>query len=264
MGFVIEGVARYQAYLYAVCGLVALYHIYKVWIVRSERRQAVFSLERDKAGRDLLGIFYVAMLLLAVMGTTYFVSNTLAKAVEPIVSSARDPQPPLPFVSTPTPTPLPVTPTAAALLPTATVAPFGTASPAAPSGATDAAGDESTPEPPPTPEPPLVAHFSSSCADVGATITSPGDGQSVSGLISVIGTATHASFQYYKVEFAPGANADSNFVYLGGGSSPVNGGVLANIDTNALGPGTWTLRLVVVDQTGNFPPPCAITVVVGG
>ena len=29
MGFVIEAVATYAAYIYAVCGLVALYHIYK-------------------------------------------------------------------------------------------------------------------------------------------------------------------------------------------------------------------------------------------
>jgi hypothetical protein len=40
--------------------------------------------------------------------------------------------------------------------------------------------------------------------------------------------------------------------------------VLANVDTAALGPGEWTLRLVVVDQTGNFPDPCAVTISVGG
>lgn len=265
MGFVIEAVARYQAYIYAVCGLIALYHLYKVWVVRSERRQAVFSLEREKALRDLLGIFYVAMILLALMGATYFVSNTLAAAVEPMVSESRNPQPDLPFVSTPTPTPLPVTPTVPVNLPTPTAAVTGTVTPGGPEipVGTPAGDAEPTPDETPTPEPPPVA-AAPACADLGAIITSPGNGQSVSGVVSVIGTATHPAFQYYKVEFAPGANADGGFVYLGGGNSPVQGGVLANVDTNALGPGTWTLRLVVVDQTGNFPTPCTVTVTVGG
>ncbi len=273
MGFVIEAVARYQAYIYAVCGLVALYHIYKVWVVRSERRQAVFSLEREKALRELLGIFYVALILLGLMGTTYFVSNTLASAVEPLLAQSRDPQPDLPFVSTPTPTPLPVTPTIPAVLPTPTVPTTGTvtagATPAVAAGTpTDGAASNTAAATPaetaaPSPAPPPVAS-APGCGDPRATITSPSSGQSVSGVVSVVGTASHDAFQYYKVEFAPGADAEGGFVYLGGGSAPVQGGVLANVDTNALGPGTWTLRLVVVDQTGNFPPPCTVTVNVGG
>jgi len=264
MGFVIEAVARYQAYIYAVCGLVALYHIYKVWIVRSERRQAVFSLEREKALRELLAVFYVASLLLVAMGVTYFVSNTLAAAVEPIVEESRNPSPDLPFVSTPTPTPLPVTPTEPAVLPTATAP--GSPSPADASAGSQTPDNNTAPAPAetPTPQPPPQIVSGPGCTDLRSAITSPGNGQNISGLVSVIGNATHESFQYYKVEFAPGANAEGGFVYLGGGSAPVQGGVLANVDTNALGPGTWTLRLVVVDQTGNFPPPCTVTVRVGG
>ncbi len=279
MGFIIEAVATYASYIYAVCGLVALYHIYKVWLVRSERRQAVFSLEREKAMRELLGVFYVAFLLLALMGVTYFVSTTLAEAVKPLVAEARNPQPGLPFMPTPTTTPLSATPTPDdrpdVVLPTPTAATTGTVEAETPTASEAPAADPAatpenveeqpptaTPEPP-TPEPPPVA-AAPACGDARAVITSPGNGQAVSGVVSVTGIATHESFQYYKVEFAPGANASGGFVYLGGGSNPVQGGVLANVDTAALGPGTWTLRLVVVDQTGNFPPPCAVTVTVGG
>lgn len=262
MGFVIEAVATYAAYIYAVCGLVALYHIYRVWLVRAERRQAVFSLEREKAMRELFGVFYVALMLLGTMGVTYFVSTTLAQAVEPLVAESREPQPDLPFMPTPTSTPLPVTPTEPASLPTATVTPSTTVASAVVVEAAVTTAVE-TPSPEPTPAAAPVA-AAPGCADPRATITSPGNGQSISGVVSIVGTAAHDSFQYYKVEFAPGANAAGGYVYLGGGSSPVQGGVLANVDTNALGPGTWTLRLVVVDQTGNFPPPCAVTVNVGG
>jgi hypothetical protein len=42
----------------------------------------------------------------------------------------------------------------------------------------------------------------------------------------------------------------------------VSGGVLGNIDTTVLVNGEYTIRLTVVDQVGNFPPPCDVTVVV--
>lgn len=269
MGFVIEAVATYAAYIYAVCGLVALYHIYKVWTVRSERRQAVFSLEREKAMRELFGVFYVALILVALMGGTYFVSTTLAQAVEPLVAESRDPQPSLPFIPTPTTTPLPATPTSEALaLPTATQTVEGAEG--APV-ATRTANQDQTPEdqveateepPTATPEAPAVAS-APACNDPRAFIASPGNGQSVSGVVNVTGTASHESFQFYKIEAAPGANASGGFVYQGGGSAPVQNGTLLTWDTNALGGGPWTLRLIVVDQTGNFPDPCTVSVTIG-
>lgn len=266
MAFLIEALATYDSYIYAACGLVALYHIYKLWQVRSERRQAVFSLEREKAVRELFAIFYVAMILLAIMGGTYFVSTTLAVAVEPITAQSRDPNPQLPFLPTPTNTPLPVTPTdtpavTPAFTPTSTVGADATLTPAA--ATTPAEQGEATPTPPPPTPAPQPAVSAPACADSRSVIVSPGNGQTVSGVIQIVGTATHDQFQYYKVEFAPGANASGGFVYLGGGSSPVVNGVLTSVDTGALGPGTWTLRLVVVDQTGNFPAPCAVTINVG-
>jgi len=44
--------------------------------------------------------------------------------------------------------------------------------------------------------------------------------------------------------------------------SPVSGGVLETFNSDAYPAGTYTLRLVVVDQTGNYPPPCRVTVIV--
>lgn len=266
MAFIIEALATYSSYIYAACGLVALYHIYKLWQVRSERRQAVFSLEREKAVRELFAIFYTAMILLAVMGGTYFVSTTLATAVEPLTEQARDPNPALPFALTATTTPLAVTATNTPIVtptftPTATV-PAGDDVTPTPAG-TEGEPAQETPTPPtPTPAPqPVVS--APACADSRSVILSPGNNQTVSGVIQVVGTATHENFQFYKVEFAPGADASVGFVWLGGGSSPVQNGVLTSVDTGALGRGTWTLRLVVVDATGNFPAPCAVTINVG-
>ena len=41
---------------------------------------------------------------------------------------------------------------------------------------------------------------------------------------------------------------------------PIVNNVLASFDTRALGNGDWTLRLIVVDSTGNYPVPCQVTI----
>ena len=100
------------------------------------------------------------------------------------------------------------------------------------------------------------------CADPNSSITSPGVGQTLTGVVAVTGTANNGAFQYYKLEYAPGANADGGYVYFAGANAPVVGGVLGNIDTTALPNGDYTLQIVVVDQTGNFPPPCRVPVII--
>ena len=247
MGFIIQAVATYAPWIYAACGLVALYQLYRIWQVRSERRQAVFSLERERATRDLYRIFYVAMILVLIMGVIYFLSSTLATAVEPIVFEALEPTPELPFVPTPTNTPLPSTPTAT-ITPTQPPTPVPTA----------AEADENV-VPTPQPQPAVQAP---NCPDTRALILRPGNNEAVNGTIQVIGTAAHDQFQYYKIEYASGPHAANNFVYLAGGNSPVVNGVLGNVDTGVLGNGLWTLQWIVVDQTGNFPEPCRVTIAV--
>ena len=82
----------------------------------------------------------------------------------------------------------------------------------------------------------------------------------MNGVFALVGTATHDAFNFYKVEFAPGANATSGFTYLADGRGPVFGGTLASVDTRGFGNGPWTFQLTVVDQTGNYPEPCRVTV----
>jgi transcriptional regulator with XRE-family HTH domain len=152
------------------------------------------------------------------------------------------------------PTPVVEVPTATPEIPTATPAPPTLEPPTA------------TPEVPtetPTPEPtaaPVVA--AASCADPRSVISGPGVNQVVAGVTPISGVATHESFQFYKLEYAPGANAGGGFTYFSGGQVQVSGGVLGNLDTTVLPNGEYTIRLTVVDQVGNFPPPCDVSVVV--
>ena len=99
------------------------------------------------------------------------------------------------------------------------------------------------------------------CTDTRSVITSPRQGQSVHGWVSIIGTAVVKDFDYYKVEYGAGANPDEwSWLYSGG--SQVGNGTLAVWDVSALPCGTYSIRVVVVDTTGNYPPPCQVTVVV--
>lgn len=248
MGFLIQYVADFAPWIYVVCGGVALYQLYKAWYVRLERRQAVFSLEREKAMGDLYKIFLTAVLLLVVMGTTYFVSTTLADAVQSVVTETVDPASPVLSLPTLTATPLPATPT-----PVIT--------PTAPTVAVDV-----TPQPVEAPvavQPtatPVPAVAQPICPDSRAVIISPGAGQTVSGAVSVQGTAVHEDFWYYKLEFTPGNGANAAFGWFDGGENQVRNGYLGSFNSGAVANGTYTIRVVSVDSSGNFPPPCLVTI----
>ena len=259
MGVLIQVLATYAPYIYLVCGLVALFQLYRLTQVRADRRQAVFSLERERAVRSLYSIFTIALILVAVMGVTYFASSTLPKAAaaEPVATEELPPEFSLQIV--PTNTPIAVTPSAT---PTETITP-----PPPPPTITvtiDPTIAALTPLPPtatPTPQAAPAAPIAAAPAcDERSSITAPGNGATVSGVFSLVGTATHDAFDFYKVEFAPGANATGGFTYLADGRGPVFGGTLASVDTRGFGNGPWTFQLTVVDQTGNYPEPCRVTV----
>ncbi|CAN5459362.1 hypothetical protein BH10CHL1_BH10CHL1_42910 [soil metagenome] len=259
MRIIIQYITTYAPYIYAVCGLFALIQIYRLWQVRAERRQAVFTLEREKAVHELYNIFSIAMILLVTMGVTYFFSRTLAVAVDPdILTRVMTATPSVSIASNITNT-TSISDITNSLVATntpvlVTVAPTLTPLPSPP-----------TPTPS-APKPPVATPASApapivqqpACADERAVILRPGDNERVSGTITIIGTATHDKFNFYKIEYAPAGT--QSFSYLGGGDSPVINGGLYSFNSTALGNGAWTIRLVVVDQTGNFPEPCQVTI----
>ena len=284
MVFFINLIFTYAPWIYFLCSLVALYQIYRVWLVRLERRQAVFALEREKAVRDLYRIFSVVLILLVVMGTTYFSSTVLADAmgVEPTADQPDQPTFELPDLDAALDTDTPII-TVTNLLTDST--PLSTTDAVSGNPAAEGVADPATavepltstapftsafvdPTPlplptatlPPTPAP-VVAAPPPNCPDARNTISAPGVGQTVSGPLNLIGTATHEQFNYYKIEYAPPGVDDEDFAWLMENRAPVANSTLATVDTNQFSNGQWTLRVVVVDQSGNFiNPPCSVTV----
>jgi hypothetical protein len=247
MAIVVDFIKNYSPWIYGACALVALWYLRVAFVARRERRHSVFTLEREAAMNRTYGAWTVAIALLIVLGLVYVLSTVVFDAVEPLVQEAKQPSTPQVVVMgdlTPSPTlPVPeVTPTQA---PTSRPRPTSRPQP--------------TPVPAPTAEKPAVQ--APRCPDPRAVITAPGLNAEVSGLVPVFGTADHENFEYYKLEYGIGPDP-SNWSYFDGGENPVHDGRLGTLNAGALPPGSYAIRVVVVDMTGNFPAPCETVIVI--
>jgi hypothetical protein len=242
MTVLLQFIADNAAWVYAACALIALWYLRVVIRAHRERKQAVFALEREAALQRVYNALGVAIALLVTMGATYFISNTLLEAIKPLTKEPLSSTPVivLPTLTVPGPTPTPeptLTPPPPTPRPRPTLRPL-------PSPVLE-----------PTQPPAVVAP---NCPNLQARLLSPGENQVISGTVQVFGTANIPNMQYYKLEIRP-AGSNGDFSYITGQPGPTDG-VLGIWDTTPLPNGAYTLRLVVVDHTGNYPPPCQVTV----
>jgi hypothetical protein len=229
--------------------LVALWYLRAALMARKERRNAVFALERETALNRTYGVWAIALALLLIMGVVYFVSTLVSDAVQPLVEEGDLRGTPQVIVVAGEPTATPTLP----------VSELATPTPTPTSRPRPTVRAESTAIPPPTATRVLLQ--APRCPDARAVITAPGIDAAVSGMVPIIGTASHESFQFYKLEYGIGANP-SSWSYFDGGERPVQNGQLGTLNAGALPPGTYSVRIVVVDETGNFPVHCQTVVVI--
>jgi hypothetical protein len=239
--------SEYQWLIYLVLGLILVFFLRRALLARRDGARSIFKLEQEQARTKYSRSVTICAVVLLLMAGVFIISNPML----PEPDSTPEPTPtetsgPL-VASTLTPTP-----------PPATITPTATATkerPTRPPQPTETPGAEATEAPAIRPP---------ACPNPNARITSPGPNQVVQGNVPVRGTANIPSFQYYKVEVGPGSNPrDHEWTVVGNlHESPVSGGVLETFNGSAYAAGTYTLRLVVVDQTGNYPEPCRVTVTV--
>lgn len=253
LGQLLDFIDQHIVWLYGACLVVILLYLRSYLVARQESKNTTFTIEREVAihreGRAMTGIGIMLGIIVFLTATKFYIvpSVDLAALMPPTPTNTL----PIPTVWEPTPTLTPVStpePVGAQPLPTAvsqpTIAP--TQPPVTP---TEAA-------PPPT-EPPARP---AACGDPNVSIVSPGMDATVSGVVAIIGTATHPQFQFYKVEYASGDEPGAWSVIGDVRRSPVVNGQLATMDTRILPNGTAWFRLTVVDQTGNYPNPCRVRV----
>jgi hypothetical protein len=94
-----------------------------------------------------------------------------------------------------------------------------------------------------------------------AAITSPADDATVTGPVTIIGTATDPNFLRYELAYAPAG--DGNFTVLSEGTSAVTNGTLGTFDPTTLLNDLYTLRLRVFDRGENMSE-ASVTVQVDG
>jgi hypothetical protein len=102
------------------------------------------------------------------------------------------------------------------------------------------------------------------CSNPNATITSPKDGDSIRGVVDILGVANIPGFAFYKVEIKS-LTADAVWQAIWAGTEPVceNCGIeelLARWDTSLVMAGEYIVRLTVMDSVGNAPLPCELQV----
>ena len=239
--------SEYQWLIYLVLGLALIFFLRRALLARRDGARSIFKLEQEQARTRYSRSVTVCAVLLLLMAAAFIISNPMLP--EPVATPEPTPTetsgPLAASTLTPTPEPATITPTATPTRPR----------PTRPAQPTETPGAEATAQPVVNPP---------SCPNPNVRITSPGTNQVVQGNIAVRGTANIADFQYYKVEVGPGSNPkDHEWTVIGTlHQSPVSGGVLETFNSGAYAAGTYTLRLVVVDQTGNYPEPCRVTVTV--
>lgn len=252
---ILNFVSGIAVWLYAAAGITLLVALRLFWAALRDRRNTIYGLEKEIAGEHAWTATGLAMLAVIVGGAVYYADNNADHLPPP--APQRSPTPNLSLFITPTATVPPPTSTPAP--PTPTPLRGGAAAPASPTPR--GAPPTNTPSAPDAPPPPPP---SAACPNVSARITSPGVDARLSGNVTVRGSAVIPDFQYYKVEYGVGPNP-SGWVVIGElRRQPVADGVLATFNADGFAPGTYALRLMVVDRRGNFPiPPCIVRVFFG-
>jgi len=114
-----------------------------------------------------------------------------------------------------------------------------------------------TEQPGPTP---TQSATDGACTDPDSIINAPGVGAVLSGAITIAGTARLENFSFYKLEIRQ-EGTGAPYVTFYTGTSEVTSNTLAQFDTTPYPDGEYWIRLVVVNDTGNYPERCAILVV---
>lgn len=235
MRALLQFIARISVVFYAIVGAGIFLSLGGLLRARRARRFAMFGLEREAAQRERRRSINTIFSLVLVAGVVYIIANI----VVPNMGEPSEEPTPTPFVfvtQEPTPTEM--------LLLFPTITPTPGIAPA------EAAEDV------PTSEEPV-----NGCEIIGARITSPTPGQTVSGQVPVEGEANILNFAQYKFELN-GPSTGGAWVVVGGSANPQPAGTLGTWDSTSLIPGDYRLRLVVSKVDGTYLTPCEVPIVI--
>jgi hypothetical protein len=88
-------------------------------------------------------------------------------------------------------------------------------------------------------------------ADI-AQITSPTEGQALSGLVTISGSANHPEFARYELAYGPDPNPNDAWQPFAEGNQVVDNGTLGTWNTSVIADGQYALRLRVIRADSNY------------
>jgi len=214
----------FEVWIYLLLGLGGLFYTRKFILAWQELREASFGLERENAQTRLNQSASILVLLLTMAVVVFF----LVYFVSPAVPSAN-------------------------LLPTPTINLLATPTTTIPAGTQPSESVQTQPEIITTDIQP-----ESGCLPGQIEITSPTNGEQVSGVTRILGTADIPNFGHYKFEIK--RPDETIWLTIQAGNTVVRNDNLGDWDTSRLIPGEYQLGLVVVDNQAQAAPACIVQI----
>ena len=210
--------ASYEALIYIVLAIGALFAFRWLWKSWREWQMAIYKLEREFSLHRLSQAAAISVLIILLFCVEFFMVSFIIPGLPAEVFLST---PTLNFLATPTGTLSAEMMTQFAILPAVSPAPN-----------------------------------SAGCSPDQIMITSPQAGEEIQGTVDLIGTANIPNFGFYKYEVAP--QGSDTWATISAGRDVVVNGSLGKWDTSTLTPGDYQLRLVVTDNQGNSLSPCVV------
>ena len=85
-----------------------------------------------------------------------------------------------------------------------------------------------------------------------AQITSPADGQTLTGLVTVTGSADHPEFARWELAYGPDPNPNDAWQPFASGDQPVLNGTIGTWNTGVIADGQYALRLRAIRKDSNY------------
>lgn len=212
--------ASYEALIYIVLAIGALFSTRWLWASWREWRQALYKLEREFSLRRMSQALTISLIIAVLFCTEFVVASFVIPGLPAEVFLST---PTLDLLATPTGTLSPEVMTQIAAAP-----PSG--------GQANAQG----------------------CVPDQLMITSPEPAEEIKGTVDLQGTVNIPNFGFYKYEVAP--QGSETWVTISAGRTVRINESLGLWDTTALTPGDYQLRVVVTDNEGQSLPACVIPV----
>jgi len=219
---IIRGLITYSIGIFILLGVGFLIYLRKFILGLNDWRASVFGLERDIAKRMLVSASTGLILLILLFIGEFLLITVIGPQLPAYTTAAAPPINPL-------------------MTPTTTLS--SSESRASEGKATPTIGQES-----------LI----SECLEGILEITSPADGDDVSGTVEIFGTVNFEDFGSYKYEYSTTGAVD--WVTIAAGNQLKLDENLGYWYTSALQPGIYLLQLVPLNNVGDELTPCIITV----